>query len=263
MADAYDPVLLEVLEWFAAAPAAEHDGASTRRAAADDRGTAVRRPRAVRVGAATSPAARRAARARRVNPDTYDGDPTLGRLVRVVPFGLPDRPPHRTGAAPLRRPGLLGPDDFVLLWGGGMHQWLDPLVLVEAVARIDDPAVKAVFLGGSHPTPGVPGMPVADEARARARGPRGPRVPGPVRRPLGAVRRAGRLPARRRRRGLAPPQPPRGGLRLPDPHARLPLGRSPGRVHPRRLLRGARRGAGSARSCRPATPMPSPSVSVG
>ena len=33
----------------------------------------------------------------RVNPDTYDGDPTLGRLVRVVPFGLPSEPPRRHG----------------------------------------------------------------------------------------------------------------------------------------------------------------------
>ena len=45
-----------------------------------------------------------------MNPDTYDGDPTLERLVRVVPFGLPAEPPRRSGAAPLRRPGLLGPD---------------------------------------------------------------------------------------------------------------------------------------------------------
>jgi len=49
------------------------------------------------------------------------------------------------------QPGI-GPDDRVILWGGGIWQWFDPLTLVRAVARIaarrDD--VKLVFMGKQH-----------------------------------------------------------------------------------------------------------------
>jgi glycosyltransferase involved in cell wall biosynthesis len=104
----------------------------------------------------------------RVGPRTVAEDPSLDQLVRVVPFGLPEEPPPG-GPSPLRGPdGPFGADDVVALWGGGLYPWLDPLTLVDAVARVDDERVVAAFLAGPHPTPAVGRMPLVDEARQRA-----------------------------------------------------------------------------------------------
>ena len=43
------------------------------------------------------------------------------------------------------------------------------MTLVDAIAGIDDPTIKACFLAGPHPTPEVPAMAMANRARDRAR----------------------------------------------------------------------------------------------
>ncbi|MBA3267626.1 MAG: glycosyltransferase [Acidimicrobiia bacterium] len=100
----------------------------------------------------------------RINPATYDEDPTLQSLIAVVPFGLPEAPPVRTRAA-IRGvvPGI-GADDPVILWGGGIYNWLDPLTLLRAVDRLRHrlPDVRLYFLGLRHPNPGVPSMRMAE-----------------------------------------------------------------------------------------------------
>jgi glycosyltransferase involved in cell wall biosynthesis len=104
----------------------------------------------------------------RVNPLTYEADPSLRALVQVVPFGVDDQPPVHTKAV-LRGvlPGI-GADDLVLLWGGGLYNWFDPLTLIAAVAALsqerDD--VRLVFLGGKHPNPALPEMQMAAQAHA-------------------------------------------------------------------------------------------------
>jgi hypothetical protein len=76
----------------------------------------------------------------RVNPKTYEGDGMLRGLIEIVPFGLPDAPPTHTRQV-LRgvMPGIEQGDD-VILWGGGVYNWLDPLTLIEAVDRLRRPA---------------------------------------------------------------------------------------------------------------------------
>ncbi|HVB27264.1 MAG TPA: glycosyltransferase, partial [Mycobacteriales bacterium] len=107
----------------------------------------------------------------RVNPLTYDADPTLHGLVRVVPFGIPAEPPvqHRH---PIKGglPGI-GADDLVVLWGGGVYDWLDPVTVVEAVDLLRQrvPTVRLVFLGMNHPHPDVTEMAVARQTRQLAR----------------------------------------------------------------------------------------------
>jgi glycosyltransferase involved in cell wall biosynthesis len=51
-------------------------------------------------------------------------------------------------------PGI-GADDKVLLWGGGLYDWLDAPTLIRAVARLADsrPDIKLFFMGVSHPNP--------------------------------------------------------------------------------------------------------------
>jgi glycosyltransferase involved in cell wall biosynthesis len=103
----------------------------------------------------------------RVNPYTYRSSPRLDDLVGVVPYGLPAPAPARTG------PGLkgalpgVGPDDKVVLWGGGVYNWLDPVSVVRAVDRLRHrwPELRLVFLGMRHPNPDIPEMGVAAEVR--------------------------------------------------------------------------------------------------
>ncbi len=103
----------------------------------------------------------------RINPLVYDEDESLGSLLAVVPFGLPDAPATRRRHA-LRGtvPGI-GPDDKVIVWGGGVYNWFDPLTLVRAVdgLRRRHPEVRLYFMGLKHPNPGVPRMRMAWELR--------------------------------------------------------------------------------------------------
>ena len=72
----------------------------------------------------------------RVNPVTYDADESMDELVKVVPFGVSDDPPRHT--RPVLKgvvPGI-GPDDKVILWGGGIYNWFDPLTLLRAVDKL-------------------------------------------------------------------------------------------------------------------------------
>ncbi|WP_196250841.1 glycosyltransferase [Cellulomonas sp. JZ18] len=106
----------------------------------------------------------------RVNPAVYDEDASLDNLISIVPFGIPDEPPvQRRHAIKGTVPGI-GPDDKVILWGGGIYNWFDPLTLVRAVARLAQsrPEVRLFFLGTKHPNPGVPEMQVAYETRRLA-----------------------------------------------------------------------------------------------
>jgi hypothetical protein len=106
----------------------------------------------------------------RANALTYGPDPTLRRLIDVVPFGLPDDDAeHRQPALRGVVPGI-GPDDDILIWAGGVYDWFDPLTLIRAVARASKkrPSVRLYFMGLQHPNPDVPPMQMAIDARALA-----------------------------------------------------------------------------------------------
>ncbi len=167
--DIYDPYHLENLEMGAAVPA-DHDLSVARQSgvlnAALRRGDyftcASERQRDFWLGSLAALG--------RVNPYNSAGDPTLSRLVSVVPFGLPPAPPVRRAPA-LRGvlPGI-GAGDKVILWGGGVYNWLDPASVVRAVARLATraPEVRLVFMGMGHPNPSVPEMGAATEVRRLA-----------------------------------------------------------------------------------------------
>ena len=73
-------------------------------------------------------------------------DTTPQRLIGVVPSGLPDHPPPR--AEPhLRTHPDVGPDDRILVWGGGIWPWLDALTPIRAIERLAGrtPAVHLHF----------------------------------------------------------------------------------------------------------------------
>jgi glycosyltransferase involved in cell wall biosynthesis len=57
----------------------------------------------------------------------------------------------------------IGPGDRVVIWGGGVYDWFDPLSLVRAVdrVRVTVPDIRVVFLGMRNPNPGIAEMGVA------------------------------------------------------------------------------------------------------
>lgn len=98
--------------------------------------------------------------------------PQAEDLVSVVPFG------HAGGPVPTRRGSVLkgvvpgiGPDDEVLLWGGGVWNWFDPLVLLEAFALLAPkrPRLRLFFLGTRRPNPDHARNETLERAIARAR----------------------------------------------------------------------------------------------
>lgn len=102
----------------------------------------------------------------RINPATYDADPSLENLLAVAPFGIDLPAPAITDQPIRKRPGI-GQDDPVLLWGGGIYNWFDPLTVIRAVdlARERIPNLRLYFLGAKHPHPDVPQMAMAAKAR--------------------------------------------------------------------------------------------------
>lgn len=94
------------------------------------------------------------AAAGRINACTYADDPTLRKLIDVVPFGIDPTPPNQ--AEPVLKgvlPGIEN-DDFLLLWAGGVYNWFDPNTLIDAVADLatEFSQLKLVFLGTAHPS---------------------------------------------------------------------------------------------------------------
>jgi glycosyltransferase involved in cell wall biosynthesis len=109
--------------------------------------------------------------ANRINPYTYESDPTLQRLLEIVPFGLPGQPPKPSRHAIKGVVPGIGPHDVVILWGGGIWDWLDPLTAIEAVAAVKNtcPTVRLYFMGLRHPNPDIGEVAMAQRAMQLAK----------------------------------------------------------------------------------------------
>jgi glycosyltransferase involved in cell wall biosynthesis len=81
-----------------------------------------------------------------IDRDLYDGDRGLRQLIDVVPSGLPTEPPKATEPL-LRSHPEVGPDDRILVWGGGIWPWLDALTPIRTIERLADrePAIHLHF----------------------------------------------------------------------------------------------------------------------
>jgi glycosyltransferase involved in cell wall biosynthesis len=106
----------------------------------------------------------------RIDPARYALDPSLRTLIDVVPCGL-ELEADETGAPALR--GVvdgISASDHVLLWGGGVWNWLDPLTVIEAVGRLsrEMPDLRLAFLGLTHPSDEVDEMSMVGRAVALA-----------------------------------------------------------------------------------------------
>jgi glycosyltransferase involved in cell wall biosynthesis len=107
----------------------------------------------------------------RLTSEEYARDPSLRRLIDIVPFGLQAEPPVKTrdvlkGVVP-----GIEENDRVLVWGGGIWNWFDPLTLIRAVAKLAERRVdvKLYFLGVRHPNPETEEMGKDEQAVALAK----------------------------------------------------------------------------------------------
>jgi glycosyltransferase involved in cell wall biosynthesis len=104
----------------------------------------------------------------RVNPYTHQQDPTLYRLIDVVPFGLPRESPQHTRRVLKGVYKNIMENDKVILWGGGIWNWLDAPTVIRAMPIIlqqrDD--IKLFFMGVKRPNPAITSIEAVDRAIA-------------------------------------------------------------------------------------------------
>ena len=100
-----------------------------------------------------------------ITPQVYDADPTLRNLIDVVPFGLSSTLPKKSGQG-LKDKFSLKPTDKVVLWGGGIWNWFDPLSLIKAIKilSLERSDVKLVFMGIKHPNDAIGEMEMTQKA---------------------------------------------------------------------------------------------------
>src|SRR5262249_24859320 len=78
--------------------------------------------------------------------------------------------PRRNGASLRDLLPEIAPDDLLLLWGGGIWDWFDPLTVIRAVGELSGTIsnIRLVFMGTKAPNPQVPLMEMTVKAQELA-----------------------------------------------------------------------------------------------
>lgn len=171
--DLYDPTLLENLELLRNAPETERSASfeqdqallARQLLAGDFFLCATERQRDLYIGALMAVG--------RLTPKLTDTDPELRNLIDVVGFGLPAKPPVKQQAALREVIPTIEKTDPLLLWTGGLWDWMDPLTLVQVMPQLIAvyPNLRLVFLAGQCPDSIHPmRMPHQTKAQAAALG---------------------------------------------------------------------------------------------
>lgn len=103
----------------------------------------------------------------RINPQALDQTPDLEEIISTVPFGInPEQKEPRNRNVLKNAHPQIHADDILLIWGGVITNWFDPLTLIKAmdVAVKKNPKIKLFFLSTKHPNPLLPEFDMAKEA---------------------------------------------------------------------------------------------------
>jgi glycosyltransferase involved in cell wall biosynthesis len=103
----------------------------------------------------------------RIGPRNFPDDPALGNLLAVVPFGVPDAPARGDRSAGRRAAGVAENGPLVLF--GGVYDWYDPELLLEAWLAIRARHAEARLLFFENPNPASTPQGAFERARRRAR----------------------------------------------------------------------------------------------
>jgi glycosyltransferase involved in cell wall biosynthesis len=104
----------------------------------------------------------------RITPRRYRADPDLEKLIMVVPFGLSSEKLVHDRAALRGVVDGIQDTDKILIWAGGIHEWLDPETLIRAVGHlaVRRTNLRLFFMGTK--VPGAPELPIVFRARQLA-----------------------------------------------------------------------------------------------
>jgi glycosyltransferase involved in cell wall biosynthesis len=105
----------------------------------------------------------------RVNPVNFKKDPSLRELIDVVGMGFPNRKPQPNNLFRGIHP-LIPAEARIVLWGGGIWDWLDPLTLIKAWPKVvhEYPEARLILLGTRHPNPNIPRHKMVTQAQTLA-----------------------------------------------------------------------------------------------
>jgi len=102
----------------------------------------------------------------RISPYTIENDDELDKLISIIPYGISGFKKHKTKDAIKGIHPQVKKDDHLLIWNGGIYNWLDPMTPIKAMVNLCQRRsdIKLFFLGTKHPNPDIPVMPVCIEA---------------------------------------------------------------------------------------------------
>lgn len=106
----------------------------------------------------------------RINPESVSQSDHQINSILEIPFGF--RETRRPGDKPALKEKIgFKNTDFVLLWGGVITNWFDPITLIEAMSLLTDshPQIKLLFLSTTHANPFLPGFDMAGMAMEKAK----------------------------------------------------------------------------------------------
>ncbi|MDR6552208.1 glycosyltransferase [Paenibacillus qinlingensis] len=89
---------------------------------------------------------------KRINLTYYKTDKDLTKMIGVVPFGISNLAPIVT-RNPFSEDNRINENDRIILWGGGIWNWLDPVTLIKAFHELKKEItnIKLYFMGVKHP----------------------------------------------------------------------------------------------------------------
>lgn len=78
--------------------------------------------------------------------------------ISIIPFGYPSEKPVKQKAVLRGVVDGIDKDDFLLIWGGGVWDWLDPITLIKAMSHVYrvNKKVKLYFMGVRAPSGYMP-----------------------------------------------------------------------------------------------------------
>jgi len=101
----------------------------------------------------------------RVNPVVFRNDISLRRMIDVVPYGISSKKPFHSKNVLKGVISNIKDTDKVIMWGGGIYNWYDPLTLVYAMNKISKKRndIKLFIMGVKHPNPDVKELSLLNE----------------------------------------------------------------------------------------------------
>ncbi|MEZ4568986.1 MAG: glycosyltransferase family 4 protein [Thermomicrobiales bacterium] len=103
----------------------------------------------------------------RLNTRQLEVDPEMRSLIDIVPIGLSDKRPIPNGPGPREIYPFIDPHDPIMLWNGGIWNWLDPVTAIQATYQLVNEGYnpRLIFMGVKSPSLEIAEMELVESAR--------------------------------------------------------------------------------------------------